>query len=296
MTKPSFQLNQSHHLWFEIFDKPYEDGHKTTITSNYDYEALPDGTKWVYIDLGITLNYCSNVYRCGFEFNDAALSWKDIFVFDMIKTMLEIAFAETQKGYILFCEVNKLELPARIELPETLLVPFANTIIEQYVLYRSVDDKENAYLLNNIVLEAGYGSNTYSLLIYTFDILHEVLFYHPDFRRENNREIFNDIIPLPRYFTLKYKCKEIERGNVDLNGVDTVYLFQCLDCALQMLVSDKSDSLISVLEPRGFDAEAQAEFISSGTEEFNNLSCMLQESNARILNLEDRVEWMKILK
>jgi hypothetical protein len=296
MSNQSFQLNQSYHLWFEIFDKPHAQGFEADITSNYDYEIRLDGKKWVYIDIGLKLNYASIVYRSGFEFDDKTLTWKDIFVSDTVINLLKTAFAETQKGYVIFCEANKIAIPASCKIPEALLNNFANTILEQYTLYRSISDEQNAYLINTIILEAEPGLETYLMFKYTFDILQEVLFYHVSFNKEHNREVFSDIIPLPRYFTLRNKTKAIEYENVSLSGVDMIMFFQCLDCALQMILGDKADALISYLEKQGFDAETQAAYIQSGTNQFNLLNQMLKDSNARIMNLENRVDWLSIMK
>jgi hypothetical protein len=296
MPNQSFQLNQSRHLWFEIFDKPHKQGVEAEITSGYDYETRPDGKKWVYIDMGLKLNYASVVYRSGFEFNEKALTWKEIFVFDIVSSMLKTALNETQKGYTLFCEVNKIRVPADCKIPGALIEPFTNTIIEQYTLYRSISDKANRYLINTTVLEAESGFETYLLFKYTFDILQEVLFYHPHFNKEHNRAVFSEIIPLPRYFTLRYRCASIEFENISLSGFDMVLFLQCLDCALQMLLGEKADLLISTLEEQGFDAETQAEFIKSGTQQFNLVNKMLKESNARITNLENRVDWLNTMK
>ncbi len=296
MPNQSFQLNQSYHLWFEIFNKPYEQGFEADITSNYDYETRPDGKKWVYIDIGLKLNYASVVYRSGFEFDEKALTWKDIFVPGTVNAMLKTAFEETQKGYIVFCEANKIQIPESCKIPDALLEPFGNTIIEQYTLYRSISDEENAYLINTIVLECETGLETYLIFKYTFDILQEVLFYLPAFNKEHNREVFSDIIPLPRYFTLRHNCKAIEYDDISLSGYDMVMFFQCLDCALQMLIGNKADFLISYLQPQGFDAETQAAYIKSGTNQFNLLNTMLKNSNARITNLENRVDWLSIIR
>jgi hypothetical protein len=296
MLNPSFKLIQSYHLWFEIFDKPYEQGFEADITSNYDYEIRPDGTKSVYIDIGLKLNYASIVYRSCFGFDEKELNWKDIFVPDTVNSMLKAAFIETQNGYKVFCEVNKIRIPESFKLPDALLERFANTTIEQYTLYRSISDEENAYLINNTILECTFSFEVYYIFKYTFDILDEVLFYHPNFNKVHNREVFSDIIPLPRYATIKSNCKAIERDDVNLNGVDTIIFFQCLDCALQMIVGDKADSILSYLEPQGFDAETQAAFIKSATDHFNLLNNMLKESNARIMNLENRVDWLNIIR
>lgn len=293
---PTPMLIQSYHLWFEIFDKPYEQGHEADITSNYDYEIRPDGFKWVYIDIGLKLNYASVVYRSGFKFEDHTLTWADIFVFDIVKEMLETAFGETQKGYIVFCEVNKIPHPDDVTIPKALLKRFAKTIIDQYTQYRSISDNQNASLINTIILECEPGHETYLLFRYTFDILQEVLFYNPNFNTENNREVFSEVIPLPRYFTLRNNCKAIECDNVSLSGYDTIMFFQCLDCALQMILGVKSAFLLEVLERQGFDAETQTEFLQSGTNQFKLLNKMLIESNARILNLENRVNWLNVIK
>jgi hypothetical protein len=63
-----------------------------------------------------------------------------------------------------------------------------------------------------------------------------------------------------------------------------------------MILGDKADSILSYLQPQGFDAETQAAFIKSGTDHFNKLNNMLKESNARILNLENRVDWLNIIR
>lgn len=296
MLKLSFQLKQSYHLWFEIFDKPYEQGFEADISSNYDYEIQTDWTKWVYIDIGLKLNLANVVYRSGFEFNEKALAWKDIFVSDTIHSLLKIAFNETQKGYIVFCDANKIQLPVNCTIPETLLKPFTNTIIDQYTLYRSISDEQNAYLINTIVLECETGYETHSLFKNTFDILQEVLFYHPSFNKEHNREFFSDIVPLPHYFTLRYNCKSIEYENISLSGYDMIMFFQCLDCALQMLIGNKADALMSYLEQIGIDTETQAEYIKIGTDQFNLLNEMLSNSNAQITNLENRVDWLNNMK
>lgn len=296
MLNPSFQISPSGHLWFEIFDKPFKQGLEAEITSAYDYETDPDGKKWVYIDIGLKLNYATVVYRSGFAFNEEGLTWKEIFVFDVVSSMLKTAFYETQKGYTLFCEVNKIEAGPDCKISETLLKPFANTIIEQYTLYRSISDKKNSYLINTTVLEAEPSLETYVVFTYTFVILQEVLFYHPQFNRENNREVFSDIIPLSRYFTLRNYCKASEIEKISLSGFNMIMFLQCLDCALQMLLGDKADLLISTLEKQGFDAEAQAEFIKSGTKQFNLVNQMLKDSNARIINLGNRVDWLSIMK
>jgi hypothetical protein len=296
MSKQAFQLNQSYHLWFEIFDKPYEQGFEADITSNYDYEIRLDGKKWVYIDIGLKLNYASVVYRSGFEFEEKEITWKDIFVLDTVNSMLKTAFEETQKGYKVFCKVNKIPIPDSCTIPVDLLEPFTKTIVEQYILYRSIDDEEKDSLINTIRFECETGLETILIFKYTFDILDEVLFYHPNFNKEHNRGLISDLVSLSHYATLKSNCKAIELENISLSGYDMVIFFQCLDCALQMLIGNKADLLVSVLEKQGFDSETQAAYIKSGTNQFNQLNQTLKDSNARILNLENRVDWLSIIK
>jgi len=128
MPNQPYKLVQSHHLWSEIFDKPYERGINADITSNYDYETR-NGKKWVYIDIGVKFNHAFIEYRSGFEFTKKALTWNDIFVSDTVNSLLKTAFEETQKGYQIYCEANNLPIPAGLIIPEALLILFLNNTL-----------------------------------------------------------------------------------------------------------------------------------------------------------------------
>lgn len=296
MLNHTFHLIQSYHLWFEIFDKPYEQGINATVDSSFDYETRPDGTMRVYIDIGLKMNYAAVNYRSGFELEGKGLTWKDIFVYDTISSMVSAAFNECNSGYRVFCEVNKLPLPEHYKVFDKLLASVTNSILERYTSYRSISDAENAYLINTIGFVCESEVENMPTFIYTFDILDEVLFYHPNFNKEHNRDVFSEIVPLPLYATLKKNCKAIEFNDISLSVYDMVMFFQCLDCAMQMLLGSKADSLIAVLEERGFDKEMQSAYIKKGTNYFKELRRMLKDSNARIINFENPVDWMSIIK
>lgn len=291
-----FQLNQWYYLWSEILESPYKQGFEVDVISNFDYETDDGEKKWVYTDIGIRFNYVSIIYRSGFEFGPKKLTWKDIFVVDTVAEMMKIAIHKTLDAYNVYCEVNKIPVSGSLTIPDTLSEQFAKGMIEQYTLYRSIADKKNDYLLKTKVLKCTCTFEMYNIFKYTFDILDEVLFNHRAFNKPHNQEIFGETVPLPRYATIKNNCKAIERKDVHLNGIDTILFFQCLDCALQMLVGDKADVLITELEQQGFDAELQAAFISSGTALINQLNSVLKESNVRITNLEKRINWLNIIK
>ncbi|GEM_PF-4058539 len=268
---------------------------ETQLSSNFDYEMLFDGTKRVYIDIGLNFNRVEIMFRSGFEFDGRELEWSDVFTPEYILPFTAEAIDLCYEAYTEYCSEHGISLSEDIEYDPTLAEEFSQSIIERYLNYRSSDDAKNAYLLSNVGLECESGTDSILVFKCTYTILREILFSNTAFSNSRNRDAFGEVIPLPRYITIKNNCMLIEVEDVLLNFVDTVYFLQCLDCALQMLVGDKSDIVASAIASKGISNEMVQAYIKAGTKQFKQFREMLQSSNASIANLETLHDWNSLL-
>ena len=291
METPTLYLFVNDYVSHETHPAPITSTDEAVISNNFDYEMLFDGTKRVYIDIGLQLNRVEILYRIGIEFNGLEMEWDDVFSTDFIQPFVDNAVDYCYDGYCVYCDENNISRPDEIPLEPSLVASFTESIISRYVNYRSHDDIANAYLLQNVGLECETGSDTVLLMNCSFAILDQILFDSKAFNNAHNRNVFTDIIPLPRYLTIRDNCLLIEYDDVQLNVLDTIWLFQCFDCALQMLVGEKSDIIKEELKTKGFDNKKVRSYIKTGTKQFAALRKMLQSSNARFPNLEKLPDW-----
>jgi hypothetical protein len=282
-------------LWFETYDKPFNEEEEAVISGNFDYDNLFDGTKRVYFDIGLKYNNAGILYRIGIEFDGREIPWSEVFNFDFIYKMTNRAIELCNEEYCGICDERNISCTYVSDINASIPTLLANETIKQYLEYRSVFDQQNEYLINNVGLECESGTDSEALLKCTFLILDEILIKNPSFNKERNQDSFDDIIPMPKYYTLRYNCLRIEHQDVQLSFYDGILFYHCLDCALQMLIGDRSDIIISALESNGIDNEMQHTYIKSGTDLFTQLHEMLKNSNARILNLEKHIDWNSII-
>jgi hypothetical protein len=284
------------YLWTDIFPTSSFEDEEAVLSSNFDYEMLFDGTKRVYIDIGLKMNQVAIMFRSGIEFDGRENSWTDVFTHDFIFPLVNASVQNCDQAYSGFCEEHNMLYPHNLDINDILLETITNSIIEQYVTYRSISDADHAYLINTIGLECDIDADMLVLFKCTFAILDEILFTNPAFNKAHNREAFSDCVPVQRYATLKHNCLEPEEDVVQLSFYDTIMFFQCLDCALQMLVGDKFDRLLLAVEAKGIDKKMSATFIKAGTEMFAEFRKMLQSSNAHITNIENLPDWNSIIR
>jgi hypothetical protein len=284
------------YLWTDIFPTSSFEDEEALLSSNFDYEMLSDGTKRVYIDIGLKMNHVAIMFRSGIEFDGRENSWADVFTHDFIFLLVNASVQNCYQAYSEFCEEHNKLYPYNLDINDVLPETITNSIIEQYVTYRSISDVEHAYLINNIGVECEIDADMSVAFKCTFAILDEILFTNPAFNKAHNREAFSDYVPIQRYATLKHNCMQPEAEVVQLSFYDTIMFFQCLDCALQMLVGDKFDRLLLAVEAKGIDKNMSTTFIKVGTEMFAVLRKMLQSSNARIINIENLPDWNSIIR
>jgi hypothetical protein len=296
METPHLYLFVTENILTEIHPASISNADEAIFSNNFDYEMLFDGTKRVYFDIGLRLNRVEVVFRSGIEFNGSNMEWIDVFNIEFLLPLTTRAVELCYEAYSEFCYDNNISYPDNFDINSSLTESITKSIIERYVNYRSHDDVDNAYLLQNIGIECKTDTDSVLLIQCTFAILDEILFENKAFNNARNRNTFSDIIALPRYLTIKNNCMLIEVDDIELNFLDTILFLQCLDCALQMLVSDKSDIITLALETKGIDNEMVRSYIKIGTEEFAQFREMLKRSNARITNLEILPDWNSLIQ
>jgi len=292
---------QKNFLWFEAFhpDHPevinenYDPDNPTLLfISSFDYEKRP-ADKWrIYIDIGIKLMPIAKIkVRLAFEFKSKGISWDDIFEIEVIRNMVDLTMQQCIITFKENCKESAIELPFEIPYSEEVVLQISNTLIAQYFDIRMPQDIANAYLLSKTGLECKPEIDSVILLKCTFMVLDELFYNSKQFDRKHNLEVFSDYVPEPKYFTIKMNCGEIDEHRVKLNYLDTILFYICVDCALQMLLGDKSDLLIAALEKNGFTDEIRKAFLKHGTAFFEQYQTKVRMPGVRIVNLEEKHDW-----
>ena len=289
-------LYQTDYNWVDPAPVTIKDENEASITSTYDYEELPDGTKRIYFDIGVRTYALAMDYRTGFELDGEDLPWSLIFAHNIIHPLVEVALKKSIEAYSESCDEFGITHPRDIELKEDFAEGFANTIVGQYVNYRSHYDEKNEHAISSSGLEIEIGSDMELLFECTFTIMDNILFTNHAFNHAHNIDVFTDHVNIQRYNTLKHCCLQPDTEIIELNMFSSIMFLDSLACALQMLVGDKSDLLEAVLEEKGIDKEQIKSYIKIGTELFAHFNDMLERSQARVTNLENQPDWNQLMR
>lgn len=289
-------LYQTTYNWVNTAPATTMAENEVVATSNYDYEVLLDETKRIYLDIGIKTNVLAMEYRTGFEFDGDELPWTNIFTPNFIHPLVDIAIKNSRQAYYDSCEEHDISYPHNIELNEEFTESFTSSIIDQYVNHRRLNDEKNERAINTSGLEIEIGTDMDLLFECTFTIIDEILFTNPAFDRTHNIDVFTDHVYTQRYNTIKHCCLQPETDVIELNLFDTIMFLDSLACALQMLVGDKSDLLEAILESKGIDKEQTKSYIKIGTELFAQFCETLENSQARVMNIENQPDWNRLIR
>lgn len=293
METPNLYIHLNDYVSKQTHPAPLSDPDEAVFSCNFDYEILSDGTKRVYIDVGLRMNYVEILYRMSIEFDGNVIDWPDVFSTDIINPLVDNTLVCTTQGYFDYCEENNIPY-CYIEIDAPLIDSFTKNIIDQYVNYRSQDDISNAFLLYSPGLECETGTETILVFQCTFAIIDQLLFDNLAFNNARNRATFSDTIPMPRYLTIRDNCAFIDIQNVDLNFLDTIILIECIDCALQMLVGDKSDIIKDALKDKDINSKKIRSFIKIASKHLALLRESYKSKEIRIINLENLPDWNRL--
>jgi hypothetical protein len=244
----------------------------------------------VYIDLLIVTQQAEMKHRSGFQFKLTNPDWDEIFITDAIHPLVTAAVDQCCSCYNTLCDENQIIAPV-LKFDDQVASKITESFISQYHKYRKPDDLSNEYLINNNGLTWSKGMNTIILLQCTFIILDAFLYDYQGFNTIHNREVFEKVLPFPKYLTLKFNCREIENKSVKLSFLNSIFLLQCVDCALKMLLGNKEDVLIPLIEAKGMDAEIREIYIAEGSKFITQMNESFKNSGARIINLEKFYDW-----
>jgi hypothetical protein len=294
MPRLPFKFDKSYFLWGTIYEQPYEDGGVCQINDIFDYETKHDGTKCLYIDISCKYNYAWVVQRSVFKVWKTQ-TWNDIFIENYLRPIIQKALEEGIEGYHIYCIANGLENPTNFPDINKIIDMIVKEFLKKYESCKK-NDEANAFFLNTMKVKWSSVGPYQLMLQSSFSIMDEVLFYHPDFDHEHNREIFSSYVPLQCYATLKQNCKAISSRSVVMNGVQLVFFYYILDCAMQMMFIPKADQLLSELEKQGFDTDDQLNYTSVGTYFFNQLKTTFKESNISIANINKPIDWLNLIQ
>ncbi|WP_320051676.1 hypothetical protein [uncultured Acetobacteroides sp.] len=289
-------LYQTEYNWVDPAPVTSNEKNEATITSNYDYEELPDGTKRIYLDIGLITHALAMDYRTGFELDGEGLPWNIIFAHNIIQPLVEVAIKKSLQAYTDCCEEHGIAHPQSIELNEEYAEGFTSTIVDQYVTRRRFNDEKNERAINTSGLEIEMGTDTELLFECTFTIMDDILYTNHAFDHAHNIDVFTDHVHIQRYNTIKHCCRQPDEDVIELSLFSTVMFLDSLACALQMLVGDKSDLLEATLEGKGIGKEEIKSYIRMGTELFAQFNDMLERSQARVSNIENQPDWYRLMR
>ena len=267
------------------------------ITCNFDYQRLLTGYWDIYIDIGLReMPIGTMLYRTGFEFPSFMQDCDSIFSHETIAPLVNTALQCSIDEFKEVCIEHEFATPVKLVATDKIIQAFTNKIIEQYWNSRKSDDEANYYMLHNVGLQCDSGNDTIITLMGTFIILDELFYSNPFFNHKHNREVFSSVMSMSKYNTLKYNCAGIENESITLSIFHAIMFYQCLDCALKMLLSSRADELIPFIERKGMNSTIRERYFKLGTAFFNKLHESLEASNARILDLEEMPDWTNLIR
>jgi hypothetical protein len=210
--------------------------------------------------------------------------------------MVKIAISNCYSSFVEQYNNQSPDTIKEIPVTDAIVETITKGMMERYHLFDREDDIKNAYLIENTGLRVTTGKNMILTFQPTFLILDDIFYNNHLFKRKQNREAFFTIMTESRYTTLKLHCLQVLEKDIELCYFDTILFHLCLDCALQVLLGDKGEDLQETLIQNKIGVNAQKIFIKQGTLLFSQLRETLALSNARIINLENKYDWIEKIK
>jgi len=288
-------------LWFRPISKEHPDvlrfgadaAHpKCNVTFSYDYEALNDNVWQLHLDVGVRLLPVAEILtRTTFETVYAG-QLIDILRLDAMDDAAKIAFGRCVQGFSEQCTTKGIAFNGKID--EVDMKPFIAQMRTSFLEHRL--PQEAPFQHHRNVASFTKGTDTVLLCKVPFIIMDEVFFSDSAFDHEYNSDALWKVMPQPSYYTIKLRCMQIDGGEVHLPLLQTMFYLICLDCALQLLVSDHADRLEALLNDRGVNAVLLKRFITTGTEYFKNYNAVNERSNMRLGNFDNRPIWEDVVK
>jgi hypothetical protein len=233
------------------------------VGSLYDYATLPNNRREFYTDISVKLPHMASVMiRMQFNVIAEVFDWDYLFTFENIKPILTMSIDSALKEFRYICIKHDVDLTAGMKnadpkVPEELIDQLCENTVEEYLNHRKPYDTANALAMKEIEINCPPTDPVNITLNLTFLVMEQILFNHHGFNRRHNREVFFNIVPEMKFNSLRMKCIQIRKQQVDLTVVDLHYFLICMDCAIQTALGDKGQLLIQVMEERGANTDVQ---------------------------------------
>ena len=244
------------------------------ISNNFDYEILPNKEWHFYHYLGMRLPHLARVViRLNYQMKGEDPAWSTLFTFENIQELVLLSIEHTVLSFKDFCKTNSVDLIPTFKIDaeelEEMKVVLSKGMVETYNTNRKYHDLNCFEAENTIALHCPQSAHVNITLHCSFMIIDEILYNNLAFKRSYNRSVFYNYVPECRYYTLKMKCIQIAQHPVALSSLDVQLFLVLLDCSLQILLGDKADFLIAVLEERGVSSNHRKMYFKSATELFS---------------------------
>ncbi|HJV77645.1 MAG TPA: hypothetical protein VJ602_04620 [Paludibacter sp.] len=300
-------------LWFEKYspdnldteidhelnedDAPEDVALMMKVGSLFDYATLPDNQWEFYSDISVKLPHLAAVMiRSQYKLYSEDFEWDRLFVVENIKPIVSNAIMNALIEFRRICIENSVALTPEMqkkdpEIPDQMIDMVCENMVNQYFTCNKPFDIANGLAVTEVELQCPSSHSVNVTLNLTFLVMEEILFNNRGFNRRHNREVFFEIVPEMKFYSLRMKCVQIGKHAVDLTPVDVHFFLICMDCALQMILGDKADLLTPVLEERGATDEVQKVWFKSASDLLN----VCRESVADSIARKEKYDWSKMI-
>ena len=300
-------------LWFDKYSStfpdlnvditdPKEDSNEyMQIAALYDFETLKDDEYRFYFVLNLRFpNLAALSARFSFRLKEEEFDWDNFFTEGTIREIIVTCMPPAFDCFIETCNEQGVELPPDFERREEESEKFydfvSKDIIANYHKNREplkLANSPDASKIDLVCPKSGIIHITMNAVFITLD---EILFNNQRFNLLSNRKTFFDVVPELRFYTLKEKCLEIANHDVEISVVNMGAFLNCVDCAMQMLLGDKGDYLIPVLEHYNITKEYQKDFFQSVTSLFTTYNEKGKSIDPGYSFANHRKEWNSLIQ
>lgn len=294
MKSAVLQFRSTDLVWFIPTETEPDDSKPTSFKLVYDYETnIKTKRSYLYFYIEIDTYIATLQSRVVFEYKKRNGSSEYIFTLDYILSSLSLAFSKAGQMMREKCGPYAEREGFLPDLSNERLEAMAQRIVNEYHQLRKEEDVYNARAQETMLLECIYDHPYSNVIQLSIIIIDEILYLNPGFNREHNRKEFFDRVPFQKYMTLRQKCYAMEQHALALSIFEGIYFFICLDCALQVIVGDKSEVVSRSLEEnQGIDDEIRKLYIQYGSEMIDQLKKALPAVGIKLPDLEEDYNWI----
>jgi hypothetical protein len=303
-------------LWMDVFSPANPDLEVThcspengvempfRASMNFDYETLPGHEFRLHIDLKMKFDHVAvaNIRLCYVFYPSEKYNWELFFGDrDLIFYTLDHAFEQSYQLFKNECKERNAGFPEDFVIIdddlEDILIQMEKDMYRVYWQSRRLMDEANMPDGGKIVLICPQTQMVLVTMNATFMVLDEILFINNRFNRKHNQTEFFKHVPEVWYYTLRQKCMQITKHKVELSDIFHKLFYKCVDCSVQLLLGEHSETLIATLEPDGLTKEFRDMFVKSASE----LISSLRKTNKQFMNdpkffLNEKIDWNSLIK